>query len=148
MAAMSPDAELVGAYVAEGSETAFRTLVARHATLVYSTALRQVGDSGIAEEITQNVFLALARKAPRLAGMSTLAGWLHRTTLLECKTRIRTEVRRRTREETAAALAALEHEKDESHGQLIPLVDEALLQLREADRIALMLRYCENQSLS
>src|SRR5690606_6749220 len=102
MTLMSPDSELVGAYVTEGSEAAFRALVTRHAGLVYSTALRQVGDHGIAEEITQNVFVALARKAPRLARAETLAGWLHRTAILESKARIRSELRRRTREETAA----------------------------------------------
>src|SRR5256885_7669174 len=37
--------------------------------------------------ISQNVFIALARKAPRLAGMETLAGWLHRTAILEAKAR-------------------------------------------------------------
>src|SRR5436309_14549128 len=79
MTPVSPDRELVTAYAARGSETAFRALVTRHVHLVYATALRQVGDAGLAEEITQNVFIALARKAPRLAGIETLAGWLHRT---------------------------------------------------------------------
>ena len=60
------DCELVTDYAARGSEAAFRALVTRHVNLVYATALRQVGDAGIAEEITQNVFIALARKAPRL----------------------------------------------------------------------------------
>ncbi|MBA4149411.1 MAG: sigma-70 family RNA polymerase sigma factor [Verrucomicrobia bacterium] len=144
---MSPDSELVRAYVAEGSEAAFRTLVTRHANLVYATALRQVGDSGIAEEITQNVFIALSKKAPRLARVQTLAGWLHRTAILESKARIRSELRRRTREQTAAALAEVEHQEDISLELLVPLVDEALLDLRESDRLALVLRFFENRSL-
>ncbi|HXP63523.1 MAG TPA: sigma factor, partial [Dongiaceae bacterium] len=68
---MSQDAQLVTAYAAEGSETAFRSLVARHVNLVYATALRQVGDPGWAEEITQNVFVVLARKAARLGRSET-----------------------------------------------------------------------------
>src|SRR3989449_9370745 len=95
MTPVSPDGELVTAYAAEGSESAFRALVTRHVHLVYATALRQVGDAGLAEEITQNVFVALARKAPRLARLETLAGWLHRTSILEAKARIRSELRDR-----------------------------------------------------
>src|SRR2546422_710216 len=94
MMPLSADCELVTAYAARGSENAFRALVTRHVNLVYATAFRQVGDATLAEEITQNVFIALARKAPRLAGIQTLAGWLLRTAVLEAKARIRPELRR------------------------------------------------------
>lgn len=150
MTSVSPDQELVSAYAKEGSETAFRSLVARHVDLVYATALRQVGDAGLAEEVTQNVFVALARKAPRLAGLETLAGWLHRTALLEAKARIRAELRRQRREDTAARLAVIDRphgEPDNSFTALVPLLDEALLQLRDTDRVALVLRFLEDRSL-
>jgi RNA polymerase sigma factor (sigma-70 family) len=150
MTAVSPDHELVSAYAKEGCETAFRSLVARHVDLVYATARRQVGDAGMAEEVTQNVFVALARKAPRLAGLETLAGWLHRTALLEAKARIRTELRRRRREDTAARLAVVDQphgEPDSPFAALVPLLDEALLHLRDMDRTALVLRFLEERSL-
>jgi len=110
MVSVSTDCELVTAYAARGSENAFRALVTRHVNLVYATALRQVGDAALAEEITQNVFIALARKAPRLAGIQTLAGWLHRSAILEAKARVRAELRRGRREEMAAEAAALQRE--------------------------------------
>ncbi|HAB18554.1 MAG TPA: hypothetical protein DCE44_19205 [Verrucomicrobiales bacterium] len=144
------DNELVRTYAREGSETAFQALVARHVNLVYGAAFRQVGDSGIAEEITQNVFVALARKAPRLAGHETLAGWLHRTAILESKARIRAELRRQRRESTAAALAQLEQAGSSPSNQaddLALLLDEGLLNLRDPDRLALVLRYLEERSL-
>ena len=147
---MSPDHELVSAYAKEGSESAFRSLVGRHVDLVYATALRQVGDPGIAEEVTQNVFVILARKAPRLAGLETLAGWLHRTALLEAKARIRAELRRQRREDIAARLAVAEQPHDEpdpAFAALVPLLDEALLHLRDGDRTALVLRFLEERSL-
>ena len=92
-----PDRDLVRSYARDGSETAFHALVGRHVDLVYATTLRQVGDSGLAEEITQNVFVRLARKAPALAGHETIAGWLHRSAILESKARFRAEMRRRDR---------------------------------------------------
>ncbi|PYM11316.1 MAG: hypothetical protein DME18_14310 [Verrucomicrobia bacterium] len=147
MTAASPDRELVTAYAARGSETAFRALVTRHVHLVYATAFRQVGDAGLAEEITQNVFIALARKAPRLAGLETLAGWLHRTAILEAKARIRSELRRDRREEMAAEIAALERDGTSPLDPLVPLLDEGLLNLRAGDRLALVLRFLEERSL-
>ncbi|MEN9675214.1 MAG: hypothetical protein RIS76_1110 [Verrucomicrobiota bacterium] len=141
------DNELVGSYAREGSEMAFRTLVSRHVNLVFGAALRQTGDAGLAEEITQNVFIALARKAPRLAGHETLAGWLHRTALLEAKARLRAELRRQRREDTAAALAQLHQDGRAPVEDLAPILDEGLMQLRESDRLALILRYLEERSL-
>ena len=146
-ATTTPDRDLVRCYASEGSETAFRALVDRHVGLVFATAYRQVGDAGLAEEITQNVFVRLARKAPLLAGHETIAGWLHRSAILESKARFRSEMRRRRREEVAAALAETELQGRDPSEDLTPLLDEALLQLREADRLALVLRFLEERSL-
>src|SRR2546426_12160916 len=147
MMPLSADCELVTAYARRGSENAFRALVTRHVHLVYATALRQVGDAPLAEEITQNVFIALARKAPRLAGIQTLAGWLHRSAILEAKARVRAELRRGRREEMAAEVAALQREGTSPLEALVPLLDEGLLNLRDGDRLALVLRFFEEQSL-
>jgi RNA polymerase sigma factor (sigma-70 family) len=147
MTELSPDRELVTDYVAKGSESAFRALVNRYLGLVYGTALRQVGDRGAAEEITQNVFMALARKAPRLHGMETLGGWLHRTTILESRARSRADLRRIQREGTAAELARVEAEGASLLDPVEPLLDEALLRLREPDRMALMLRFWDDRPL-
>lgn len=141
------DQDLVGSYARDGSETAFRALVARHVDLVFGAALRQTGDAGLAEEVTQNVFIALARKAPRLAGHETLAGWLHRTAILEAKARLRAELRRQRREHVAAALEERRREGRDPAEDLAPLLDEGLLRLRDSDRLVLILRYLEERSL-
>ena len=74
------DNELLREYVARGSEDAFATIVGRYARLVYAAACRQTGNVQDAEDITQAVFLILARKAGRLRPDTILPGWLLRTT--------------------------------------------------------------------
>jgi DNA-directed RNA polymerase specialized sigma24 family protein len=69
------DADLLRAFVREGSESAFRSLTERHVDLVFGTALRRTGHREAAQEITQNVFIALARKAAWLQVRRSLAGW-------------------------------------------------------------------------
>ena len=63
----SDDIQLLRRYANERSEEAFAELVRQRIGLVYSTALRQVNmDAHLAQEVTQGVFIDLARKAPSL----------------------------------------------------------------------------------
>lgn len=132
-----------------GDQTAFRELVRRHIDLVFATAQRKVGDAASAQEICQNVFTVLARKAWQFAPDDSLPAWLHKTTLLESQSWLRGELRRRRREQTAAELGTTMKTSDEASAcrALVPLLDDALLALREKDRTALLLRYYESQSL-
>ncbi len=76
------DMELLRDYDRQGLEEAFAELVRRHINLVYSVALRHVRVAAHAEEITQAVFVILARKAAGLRPDTILEGWLHETTRL------------------------------------------------------------------
>jgi len=76
------DMELLREYDRQGSEAAFAEVVARQVNLVYSTALRHVGIAAQAEEITQVVFVVLARKCGGLRPNTSLEGWLYETTRL------------------------------------------------------------------
>lgn len=143
------DFEWLQQFARAGNQTAFREIVRRHIDLVFATALRKAGDAGGAEEISQNVFGVLARKAWRFAPDDSLPAWLHKTTLLESQAWLRGEIRRRRREQAAAELGTTMKAPDEQPAfhALVPLLDEALLSLREKDRTVLLLRYCEGQSL-
>jgi RNA polymerase sigma factor (sigma-70 family) len=149
MNARRADFELLRAFARTGDQNALADVVRRHLDLVFATALRKVSDAGVAEEISQNVFSALARKAWQFAPDDSLPAWLHKTTLLESKSWLRGEVRRRQREQTAAELGTTMKTPDEqcAFHALVPLLDEALLSLREKDRTALLLRFYEKQSL-
>src|SRR4051794_12716601 len=98
------DQELLRAFTERRSESAFGALVQRHADLVFATARRQVSEAAAAQEVTQDVFIALARKAAWLRGEASLTGWLYKTTLLQARQWWRGESRRRQREQTAAEL--------------------------------------------
>src|SRR5882672_8927246 len=93
------DSVLLKEYVEHGSEEAFATLVARHVNKVYSIALRHVRNSHQAEEITQAVFVILARKSRRMRPGTILSGWLYQTARLTAANYLRTEIRRSHREQ-------------------------------------------------
>ena len=71
------DNALLREYVERGSDEAFAALVTRHVNKVYSVALRHTGNPHSAEEITQAVFVILARKSRHLGRRVILSGWLY-----------------------------------------------------------------------
>ena len=146
----SDDMALVQAYAAEQSEAAFATLVSRHVGLVHSAALRQLRDEHLAQDVTQAVFVLLARKAGSLSPETVLSGWLYRTTLFACAGVRRGEARRQQREQEAFMQAGIESQINDTQtvwNQLAPVLEDAMLRLRDRDRDALVLRFFDNKSL-
>jgi RNA polymerase sigma factor (sigma-70 family) len=143
---MNDDLELVRQYGAYGSEEAFEALVSRHISLVYSAALRQVRDPNLAQEITQTVFIILSRKAGSLGPKTLLPGWPYRTTCYISSASLKMQ-HRRERHEQEAQMQTVESATDTTWEQLAPVLDEAMAQLRDKDRDAIVLRYFQNKSL-
>src|SRR5262245_39527919 len=100
----APDQELLRDYARQAADGAFGELVHRHVDLVYSTAFRVLRDAGLAEEVTQRVFVALARNAAGLQDRPVLTGWLYATARNFAVTTVRSEERRRRRELEAVAM--------------------------------------------
>jgi RNA polymerase sigma factor (sigma-70 family) len=143
---MTDTQALLDKYVRTGSETAFRELVARYVNLVHSTALRLVGgDRHLAEDVAQTVFVHLAAKARTLSQEVTLGGWLHRDTCFVARTLLRGERRRWARERQAAEMNRSEDHSGENLAQLAPILDEAINELGEEDRRAILLRFFEQR---
>src|SRR5688572_21744454 len=143
---MPSDAELLLAYAHERSEAAFAELVRTHVDLVYSAALRRVGgDSHAAAEVTQEVFVAMARHAARLASHPVLNAWLHASTR-NAAANLQRRDRRRERlnleiqameatQSPAIAIAAWQAIRE--------VLDDALDGLKDKDRQAIILRFFE-----
>jgi len=143
------DMALVREFAAHHSEAAFETLVARHVNLVHSAALRQVRDPHLAGEITQSVFILLARKAGSLPPKTFLTGWLFKTTRYLAAAERRASTRRQRWETQANMEIPLAEPPDEAAWlRIAPLLDEALAALNETDRRAVLFRYFENQTLA
>jgi RNA polymerase sigma factor (sigma-70 family) len=145
---MNDDMELVREYAARQSEQAFETLVSRNVGLVHSAALRQLRDPHLAEEITQTVFIILARKAGSLNPKTILPGWLYRTTRYVSAAALKIQRRRERREQEAHMEAVMQdNQTDPAWEQFSPLLDEAMANLRDKDRDAIVLRFFQNRSL-
>lgn len=141
----SDDITLLKQY-AQGDESAFSVLVERYVHLVYSTALRQVGNPSHAEEISQAVFIILTQKAKSLSPRTILSGWLYQTARLTAANFLRSEIRRQHREQEAYMQSTLIESDAAAWEQMAPLLDEAMGRLGEADRNAIVLRYFENKT--
>jgi RNA polymerase sigma factor (sigma-70 family) len=140
------DMELLRQYVQRNSDEAFATLVTRHVNLVYSAALRKTGDPNAAEEITQAVFIILAKKAGRLSPGTILSGWLYQAARLTSASFLRTEIRRARREQEAYMQSLANETEPELWPQMAPLLEDAMGRLGEKDRNAIALRFFEGKS--
>ena len=141
------DMDLMREYADRNSESAFSGLVHRHINLVYSVALRYTGNSQDAQDVTQAVFVILAKKSAGLRQRTTLIGWLYETTRFTARQLLRTRVRQQARDQEAYMQSTLnDSDTDNVWLQLAPLLEEAMTRLNEKERTLLALRFFENKS--
>jgi sialidase-1 len=141
------DAELLARYV-QGDAGAFESLVARHASMVYRTCLRLLGDAHDAEDSAQAVFVVLARKAARFRGGGDLSAWLHGIARRVASEARRSAARRRRREEEGAMIrnaASGGTLSAEERSAALRELDRELARLPGKQRQAVVLRYLEGR---
>jgi RNA polymerase sigma factor (sigma-70 family) len=140
------DMDLVRQYARCKSEEAFAILVARHVNLVFSVAFRQVRDAHLAEEITQTVFIILARKAGSLSSRTVVSGWLCQTARFASAKALTMRRRRQEREQEAYMQSSVNESESDAWMQIAPLLDTAMAQLGEKDHNAVVLRFFEDRN--
>jgi RNA polymerase sigma factor (sigma-70 family) len=142
---MDDDATLLRRFVEERSEPDFRAFVERRFNFVYAAAMRSVGgDAHLAQEVAQNVFIDAARKARGLAARPSLLGWLCVSTRFAAAAVLRARSRRAKHEQNAAMNEVRGPEI--AWDELRPIIDQALAELPEYDREAILLRFFEDQN--
>src|SRR4051812_37311310 len=98
---MKSEVELLERHIGDATDDAFAEIVKRYVNLVHSVARRRLGSHAQAEEATQLVFIRLAKSQGRFTTEAALIAWLHRTATNVATDLLRTELRRRKREQEA-----------------------------------------------
>jgi RNA polymerase sigma factor (sigma-70 family) len=143
------DRELLQEYATSASEAAFAELVRRHLNWVHSVARRNVHDPHLASDVTQSVFVLLAKKASSLRRGVVLTGWLFRTTRFIALRARRDESRRKNREQRVSAMMSTNLSDDDQRtwNRVSEDLDQAVASLSERDRSAILLRFYEARSV-
>jgi RNA polymerase sigma factor (sigma-70 family) len=142
----SDDANLLAAYVHRKDAEAFAALVERYELLVYTTSLRQLGNTADAEEVSQDVFLALAKHAGKIVS-GNLGGWLHRTAINAATTKLRSDLARTQRERTRPAPGVSPKTLAEWH-RIEEVLDTCLDELDSDNRELVIQRFFAQRSQS
>lgn len=147
------DRELLGVWAAEGQGRAFEEVVRRYVGMVYSTSVRSVGERSRAEDVTQQVFWLLSRKAGEVLARRGeieegrevgIAGWLYEAARRVASESNRSERRRVIREHAAAMGRKEEGEMKEASSlwqEIEPEVDAVLESMSAGDREVILMRY-------
>jgi RNA polymerase sigma factor (sigma-70 family) len=139
---MPSDLQHLQRYATTGDAHAFRELVQAHGAMVHATALRVTRDAAAAQDVAQETFLELARKAGGIT--QSVAAWLHRVSWNRACDVVRRETARKRVEE---AMAETWHtDREATWPDIEPHVDASLNELPNELREVLVLYFLEGQT--
>ena len=138
------DLELLREYSHSRSQTAFAESVEKYVRLVHWACWRQLGDTQLAEDATQMVFVLLSQRAGRMRH-GEVAGWLLTTAHFTCANMKRSEQRRQRREQEVAVKE--NSGRGAGNVEMLAVLDEGMMRLRDVDRVAVVLRFFQERPL-
>ncbi len=141
------DWELLNEYRRNRSQDAFTRLVERHVGLVYHACRVRLRDEHLAEDVTQAVFVLLARRGPQFIASSTLSGWLYRTAMHACSNLERSRLRRQHHERGAALVRRESIARQDCTSASELILDRAIARLSERDRDLILMRFYEDRDV-
>ena len=146
---MNDDLALLKRFAASRDETDFSAIVSNHLPMVFGVCFRRTVNKELAEELTQNVFASLAKKASRIGDQVNLSGWLHRAASFECSHALRTES---NRNRLMKRFAEMLPEPDSKAGNPPPRdvsrqLDSAINQLPKQEQDMVLMRFSEDLTL-
>jgi RNA polymerase sigma factor (sigma-70 family) len=141
---MKADLQLLAQYHQRGDALAFRELVHSHSGMVHATARRITQDEALAQDVTQEAFVKLARQSKNIT--ESVAAWLHRVASRLACNAVRDDSTRRKNEEAAAAVAALVEEKESPWSEVEPELDAIIDELPEDTRAPLVMHFLQGRS--
>jgi RNA polymerase sigma factor (sigma-70 family) len=140
------DRHLLEQFACRHDESAFATLVERHAGLVYGVCWRVLRHREDAEDAFQASFLVLARKAASISWRDSVGSWLYQVAYrIAAEMRIKT-TRRRIHERQARDMQTRDATNKDARQELAQVIDEELHQLPEKYRAPLLLCYLEGET--
>lgn len=143
------DQRLLHDFVENGAQDSFAELVHRHISWISGTALRALGgDRHLAEDVTQQVFTDFAQKSASLRNHPSMIGWLYQSTRRAAAQTVRTEQRRKMREQLGQLINETAPPSLTAGENLRPLIDEALEALSQRNRELILLRYLRHQTFA
>jgi RNA polymerase sigma factor (sigma-70 family) len=133
------DGQLLECFISRRDEAAFAVLVRRHGPMVWGVCRRVLRSPQDAEDAFQATFLVLVRKAASIVSRELLANWLygvaHRTAL-KAKA---SAAKRQRKERPMAEMPEPEVAPQDRRHDLLPLLDQALSNLPDKYRVAIVL---------
>ncbi len=139
----SSDRDLLTRYAESGDQTAFATVVSRHAATVLGVCRRVLHSQADAEDACQAVFLILARRVGTVRWQASAANWLY-TTARKVALNASKAAARRARRELQAAVPEEFCDVDQMTGrELLAALDEELERLPPRYREPLVLCYLQ-----
>jgi RNA polymerase sigma factor (sigma-70 family) len=148
------DDDLFRRFVTAADRDALAELIRRFLPMVYAAAQRQVRDAHLAEDVAQDVFITFTRRVRQIRHAAAIGAWLLQTTRYTAANAIKSESRRRRREQSVGRrrpeeIAMIDPDEETgAHWQAIgPVLDDAMSHLSWSDRTALILRYFRGLSL-